>query len=230
MKVISWNCNGGFSDKFEQIIKQKADLYVIQEVNTRLKNNWLENPLFPKNNYIYDLNSNKEHSDKKGVLAFSFTKHKIERIDNFSTLRMRYYQYFTFDDFKILHIWTHKSYIEDLVSVVLLNQSKLFKDDKTLLIGDFNSNVIWNNKHEFRSHSDFNEIVKKQDYVSGYHYINKQEFGKESDYTFRLHGYNSKTYYIDYAYASRQRIVDFNINHSLDNISDHSFMEIILKK
>ena len=31
MKIISWNCNGKFREKFEHIIEENADLYVIQE-------------------------------------------------------------------------------------------------------------------------------------------------------------------------------------------------------
>ena len=31
MKIISWNCCGKFREKFKEIIKYNADIYVIQE-------------------------------------------------------------------------------------------------------------------------------------------------------------------------------------------------------
>lgn len=31
MKIISWNCNGKFREKFKDIINEDADIYVIQE-------------------------------------------------------------------------------------------------------------------------------------------------------------------------------------------------------
>ena len=31
MKFVSWNCAGAFREKFEEIIKEDADIYVIQE-------------------------------------------------------------------------------------------------------------------------------------------------------------------------------------------------------
>ena len=31
MKIVSWNCRGGFRNKIERIISLNADIYVIQE-------------------------------------------------------------------------------------------------------------------------------------------------------------------------------------------------------
>ena len=31
MKIISWNCNGKFREKFSAILEEDADIYVIQE-------------------------------------------------------------------------------------------------------------------------------------------------------------------------------------------------------
>ena len=31
MRIITWNCNGKFHESFKEIIKEKADVYVIQE-------------------------------------------------------------------------------------------------------------------------------------------------------------------------------------------------------
>ena len=31
MKIITWNCNGKFSEKFPNILEENADIYMIQE-------------------------------------------------------------------------------------------------------------------------------------------------------------------------------------------------------
>ena len=31
IKIVSWNCNGKFREKFEEIVEEDADIYVIQE-------------------------------------------------------------------------------------------------------------------------------------------------------------------------------------------------------
>ena len=37
MKIISWNCNGKFREKFKDIIEEDADIYVIQECEDPVK-------------------------------------------------------------------------------------------------------------------------------------------------------------------------------------------------
>lgn len=36
MRIVSWNCNGRFRDKIENILSYNADLYVIQESENRI--------------------------------------------------------------------------------------------------------------------------------------------------------------------------------------------------
>ena len=49
MRIITWNCNGKFSEKFPAILEEDADIYVIQEC---------ENPSIIDSNEYKDFASN----------------------------------------------------------------------------------------------------------------------------------------------------------------------------
>lgn len=225
-RIVSWNCNGGFKKKFESLIQIPADLYLIQEVESNI--DWLNIPNFPATNFIFNVKSAGNYCDKRGVLAFSFSNSKIHSLHRFEDLEMRYYQYFKFKKQRILNVWTHGNYIEDLFSLVLLNRAELFKDDNGLIIGDFNSNAIWNRKHIFRNHSDFNQLLAKYQYYSAYHLLNHVIFGEEQQFTFRMWRKEELGYHIDYAYGPLTCMRSFEIDHCLDQLSDHSVLRLVI--
>ena len=59
MKIISWNCNGKFREKFKEIIKFDADVYVIQECEDPEKYLNDNYPNFAKNSVWIGDNPNK---------------------------------------------------------------------------------------------------------------------------------------------------------------------------
>lgn len=67
MKIVSWNCNGRFRDKIDDILLCNADVYVIQESeNPKKYFQYLENKLLKYE--WYGLN------DSKGLLVFNNKK------------------------------------------------------------------------------------------------------------------------------------------------------------
>ena len=104
MKIISWNGNGKFREKFRYIHQYKADIYVIQVK----RNEW---PVY---------------------CLFHFLSVNINN---------------TFD---ILGVWTCKPYIDEYYIYQSINMGKF--NERTVIIGDFNSNAIWDKKHDIRSH------------------------------------------------------------------------------
>lgn len=74
---------------------------------------------------------------------------------------------------------------------------------KSVVLGDFNSNTIWDGKHQERSHSRAVEKFALAGFQSAYHDLHDELQGKESIPTF-FHRALKKPYHIDYAFLSPQ--------------------------
>ena len=73
MKIISWNCNGKFREKYKFIMQEDADIYIIQEC----ENPTLYNKIFDNISYDYKWFGNNKN---KGLAIF--TKPNIAIKDN----------------------------------------------------------------------------------------------------------------------------------------------------
>lgn len=75
---------------------------------------------------------------------------------------------------------------------------------RSVFLGDFNSNTIWDSKHRERSHSHAVEKFDQAGYRSAYHDLRDEPHGKESTGTFFFHRHMTKVYHIDYAFLSQR--------------------------
>jgi exodeoxyribonuclease III len=73
---------------------------------------------------------------------------------------------------------------------------------QTLLIGDFNSNTIWDKKHRASNHSNVVKLLDEKGIFSLYHLHHNQIQGKEQHPTFYMYRHKNKPYHIDYCFAS----------------------------
>ena len=79
MKIVSWNCNGAFRKKYEEIIKLDADIYVIQECEPI---DSFKKGLKKKiSNSIWEKGAN-----TKGVLVFAKPEVKLENWSGIPTV------------------------------------------------------------------------------------------------------------------------------------------------
>ena len=74
----------------------------------------------------------------------------------------------------------------------------------SILIGDFNSNKIWDEKDRLANHSEVVQILKKNNILSLYHEHYQMEQGLEGEHTFFLYRNLQKGYHIDYCFASSE--------------------------
>ncbi len=92
----------------------------------------------------------------------------------------------------ITQVWKAISYYDDLM-----------RSEPTVIIGDFNSNVIWDyKKHKSGNHSLVVKALEEKGIYSMYHLHHKLMQGKELHPTFYLYRHKNKPYHIDYCFVS----------------------------
>jgi endonuclease/exonuclease/phosphatase family metal-dependent hydrolase len=92
-------------------------------------------------------------------------------------------------------IWKAIHYYDDLI-----------KPEKTILVGDFNSNTIWDKPRRIGNHSALVNALEAKQIRSVYHHHFGIQHGKEEHATFNLYKNSGKPYHIDYCFASNDMI------------------------
>jgi endonuclease/exonuclease/phosphatase family metal-dependent hydrolase len=105
----------------------------------------------------------------------------------------------------------------------------------SIILGDFNSNSIWDEWDRWWNHSDIIKIFNDMGIKSVYHEIYNEEQGKESQPTFFHRKDLKKSYHIDYIFSPKNLInqtIDFKIDRKDNSIefSDHLALEWEYKK
>jgi exonuclease III len=228
MRIVSWNCNGAFRNKYTVLFDLKADIYVIQECEnpseSRNKNyeEWAANHLWAGDN------------KNKGLGVFASSNVEIKSLNWSNEYEGHSVKYFLpcliNNDFQLLAVWAHKNnspnfgYIGQLWKYIQLNKSN-FK--KIIITGDFNSNSIWDQWDRWWNHSDVVKELHKLGIESLYHKRYNEEHGKESKATFFLHRNMKKPYHIDYSFAccdiyDKMITIDIKDYNAWKKYSDHA--------
>ncbi len=197
-----------FRKKFHEILKLKPDLLVLQEVEYKEK---LEIALQETG---YDQILWFGRNMHKGVAVISFKKLGLKLHRNYNDefeyiipLRMRV------NDKKInlFCIWAMpheseraKDYVGQIFGAINFYKSKI--KETCILIGDFNSNAIWDKKKRVGNHSDVVDILNQYGIRSIYHLRKKCRHGEEQDPTLYLLKKKEKPYHMDYCFASKELI------------------------
>lgn len=227
MKIVTWNGNGAFRKKFEIISSFNADLYVIQECEHPKESQhkkyeeWAENFI-----WIGD-------TKNKGLAIFARPEIKLEKLEWSNQFRDHFVKHFlpcrVNQDFDLIGVWTHRNnspnfgYIGQFWKYLQVNKSRL---NSTIIAGDFNSNVIWDEWDRWWNHSDVVKELKELGIESLYHKYTGETQGNETNPTLYFQKKLERPYHIDYVFGSQKfstRLVKIEIGQVSKwlGISDH---------
>jgi len=227
LKIVTWNCNGAFRNKFERISNLKADIYIIQEC---------ENPEESKNAKYQEWSNNYlwiGDTKNKGLGIFARQDIEIKKLDWTNKYRDHSVKHFLpceiNQSFNILGVWTHKNnsqyfdHIGQFWKYLQVNKDR-FTD--IILVGDFNSSAIWHHHDKWWNHSDVvNELIELG-IESFYHKLSGELQGNESIPTLYFQKNIAKQYHIDYFFGSQkfsEKLININVGSAKDwlELSDH---------
>ena len=146
----------------------------------------------------------------KGISIFSFNNYKFELVPIFNP-EFRYILPFQVTgpnfSFTLFAIWAmnnKENYDARYIGQIWLaiNHYMDLLDTSAVLIGDFNSNKIWDYKGRVGNHSDVVRKLSERNIQSIYHKHFNKEQGQEIHPTFFLQRNLNKPYHIDYCFAS----------------------------
>ena len=205
MKIITWNCNMAFRKKAEFILAHKPDILIVPECEHPDK---LLFPIgIPKPTDCLWFGKNKH----KGLAIFSYDDFRFKVLPNHNEdFKMIIPIEVTGGDFdfNLFLIWAYNPDDRDgkyvtQVWKAIIHYDDLLTDKPTILVGDFNSNKIWDyKKHRLGNHSEVVKKLEEKGIYSTYHLHHKQAQGTEEHATFYMYRHKDKPYHIDYCFAS----------------------------
>lgn len=222
-----------FRKKWNIILELNPDIIVIQECEHVSK--YKEDQLIPNINEFIWIGENKN----KGIGIISFNDYHINLSENYSNE----YKYIIpikvsgKKEFNLFGIWAMpdksnraNSYIGQIWNSIEYYNNDL--NEPSLLIGDWNSNQIWDKERKNGNHTQTVQKLSKQNIISFYHSINNVNHGEETEPTFYLTKNIEKPYHLDYCFASKKLITEkttIKIGQFKDwiKLSDH--MPIIIE-
>lgn len=206
LRVVTWNCNGALRRKLERLAALQADVYVVQECEDPAQTKDVAYKTWGANHLWTGTNKN------KGVGVFA-PKELTLRAVSLDLAPLKLFLPCIIDgDWPLLATWTKQAnspnfgYIGQLWKFLQAHRAFL-AHPRALLIGDLNSNTIWDEWDRRWNHSDVVRKVSELGLESCYHRHFAEAQGREAQPTFFLHRSHEKPYHIDYGFSGPQRIV-----------------------
>ena len=213
MKILSWNCNRGFRDKYEKILKYDADIYVISEAERPEKyaddKRYEEYQDFVSNGFWLGGYKEGKLYEDKGILIFAKKNIKLE--NNLWNSKKKYFLSVRVNDsFNLVGVWTQPKYVEEIIPYLRIYEDKIKLDD-IIFCGDFNSNKRFNDKHKGKDHCDMVKIFNSMGLHSAYHKLFGEKHGEESIPTEFQTFDEAQPYHLDYVFAKQGIIKELEI-------------------
>lgn len=153
LRIATWNCNGALRKKWGRLAKIKADVYVVQEcedpgqVKDAAYNAWCANHLWTGTN------------KNKGIGIFAASERTLQAVPLDLAPMELFLPCIVNGEWPLLATWTKKAnsqnfgYIGQLWKFLQAHRAFL-ANPRAMLVGDLNSNVIWDEWDRWWNHSD----------------------------------------------------------------------------
>jgi exonuclease III len=220
MRVVTWNCNRAFRRKAHRIVELDPDILVVPES---------ENPAICKRKeWLSDFSSWRwlGDNDSQGLGLFFRRQVEVSECDWYDPA-IKFIRPFRARDrgfeYTVVPVWANHPtsptfrYIGQVWKFLDKYGDRL--SGEVLLLGDLNSNAIWDVWDRWWNHSDVVGILKSYGIESLYHLAKNVEQGSEQDNTFFMHKKAEKGYHIDYVFASSKFVTSL-LDVSVGNFED----------
>lgn len=204
MKIVTWNCNGAFRQKYKYVCEFDADIYVIQECENPAESKDKEYNEWAKN-YLW-IGDNKS----RGLAVFAKEETKLENLgwtNRFEGHNVKYFLPCKINGkYDLLAVWTHRNnspnfgYIGQMWKYLQINRDNI---RNSFIIGDFNSNSIWDQWDRWWNHSDVVKQLNDLGIESYYHKFTGEYQGKETIPTLFFRKNREREYHIDYIFGPK---------------------------
>lgn len=200
-----------FRKKASIILAQKPDILVVVECEHLEKLVYTTDTPNPTDSLWFGKNQH------KGLAIFSYGNYRFKVLENHNeNFKMIIPIEVTGGPlpFNLFLIWAYNPDDNDgryitQVWKAITHYDELITDRPTMLIGDFNSNTIWDyKKHRMGSHSSVVKQLEDKRIFSTYHIHHKQKQGSEEHPTFYMYRHSHRPYHIDYCFASEDLVVN----------------------
>lgn len=194
-----------FRKKADLILTYKPDILIIVECEHPEKLLFISDTPKPTDSLWFGKNKN------KGLAIFSYSDFRFKIHENHNEeFKMIIPIEVTGGhfDFNLFLIWAYNPDDKDgryitQVWKAISHYDELLTNKPTMLIGDFNSNTIWDyKKHRLGSHSAVVKQLEDKGIISTYHLYHKQVQGREKHPTYYMYRHKDRPYHIDYCFVS----------------------------
>lgn len=210
-----------FRKKATFILQHQPDILVIPECEHPDKLTFSNATPLPTDIFWYGKNLN------KGLGVFSYSDYKFKLLESHNPEFKNILPLSVTGgpiDFTLFAIWANNpgdkdgQYVTQVWKAIHYYDS-LILGNKTLLIGDFNSNTIWDKPRREGNHTTVVDKLKAKKIYSVYHKFHKQVQGKEEHPTLYMYRHKDKPYHLDYCFASKD-FIDKLENVEVGNYDD----------
>lgn len=226
MRLLTWNVASGDRAKRAALLAQiPADIVTLQEV--------------PRPDASSDQHLWFGTNPNKGVSIQAFGDYRLKELPT----RDEAPQYFIPvevsgpQSFVLFAVWSQKephAYIEG-VSRAVSTYAELIGSRQTVLLGDFNSNAIWNAEHPpEHNHASVTTTLAELGCVSVYHEHFGEPHGAESRPTYFHYWKEERPFHIDYTFIPKAWLphvegVSVSTFPECEGVSDHRPMVVSLR-